>query len=120
MDARLKRIVLYLLQNLSVGWRPKNRSVDIFLKKSSQVLKKFKVEGLYVICSVDIIKEVKYIQVLKVWDLLPLEEIPKLTKRLESIFYTYTDDYINRCTTKYMEGYGHWLLIYITNLYYIN
>ncbi|KAK1416344.1 hypothetical protein QVD17_32134 [Tagetes erecta] len=103
-DAPLKRVVLYLLQKLSVGWRPKNRSVDVSLTKSSQVLKKFKVEGLYVICSVDIIKEVKYTQVLKVWDILPLEEIPKLTKRLESIFYTYTDDYINRCTTNYREG----------------
>ncbi|XP_076911049.1 uncharacterized protein LOC143568899 [Bidens hawaiensis] len=73
-------------------------------EKSSQILKKFKVEGLYVICSIDIIKEVKYIQVLKVWDILPLEEIPKLTKRLESIFSAYTDDYINRCTAKCLEG----------------
>ncbi|XP_076915166.1 uncharacterized protein LOC143574429 [Bidens hawaiensis] len=102
--ARLKKVVLNLLLKLSGGWRPKNTSVDMCCEKSSQILKKFKVEGLYIICSVDIIKEVKYTQVLKVWDILPLEEIPKLTKRLESIFSAYTDDYINRCTAKCLEG----------------
>ncbi|XP_076897932.1 uncharacterized protein LOC143551363 [Bidens hawaiensis] len=102
--ARLKKVVINLLLKLSGGWRPKNTSVDMCCEKSSQILKKFKVEGLYVICSIDIIKEVKYIQVLKVWDILPLEEIPKLTKRLESIFSVYTDDYINRCTSKCLEG----------------
>ncbi|KAJ0719210.1 putative TPR and ankyrin repeat-containing protein [Helianthus annuus] len=102
--ARLKKVVINLLLKLSGGWRPKNTSVDVCCEKSSQILKKFKVEGLYVVCSVDIIKEVKYIQVLKVWDILPLEEIPKLTKRLEGIFSAYTDDYISRCTAKSLEG----------------
>ncbi|KAI3730441.1 hypothetical protein L1987_61611 [Smallanthus sonchifolius] len=102
--ARLKKVVLNLLLKLSGGWRPKNINVDVCCENSSQILKKFKVEGLYIICSIDIIKEVKYIQILKVWDVLPLEEIPKLTKRLESIFSAYTDDYINRCTSKCFEG----------------
>ncbi|XP_076911042.1 helicase sen1-like [Bidens hawaiensis] len=102
--SRMKKVVLNLLLKLSGGWRPKKTSVDMPCEKSSQVLKKFKVEGMYVICSVDIIKEVEYLQVLKVWDILPLEEIPKLTKRLENIFSAYTDDYINRCTSKCLEG----------------
>ncbi|KAD2804467.1 hypothetical protein E3N88_37844 [Mikania micrantha] len=100
----LKKLVLNLLLRLSGGWRPKNRSVDVCCGKISQILNKFKVESLYIVCSIDIIKDVKYIQVLKVWDILPLEEIPKLTKRLESIFSAYTDDYINRCTAKHLEG----------------
>ncbi|GJU96609.1 UvrD-like helicase, ATP-binding domain, P-loop containing nucleoside triphosphate hydrolase [Tanacetum coccineum] len=69
-----------------------------------QILKQFKVEGFYVICTNDIIKEVKYVQVLKVWDVLALDEIPKLTKRLESIFSAYTYAYISRCTEKCFEG----------------
>ncbi|PWA91974.1 uvrD-like Helicase, ATP-binding domain, P-loop containing nucleoside triphosphate hydrolase [Artemisia annua] len=85
---RLKKLVLNLLLKLSGGWRPKSRSV----------------EGLYIICTVDIIKECKYIQVLKVWDILPLEDIAKLTKRLDIIFSAYTEEYINRCTTKCLEG----------------
>lgn len=75
-------------------------------------MKQFKVEGLYVICTVDIIKEVKYIQVLKIWDLLPFDEISKLTKRLENIFAAYTDEYISHCTAKSLEGYAHLLSIY--------
>ncbi|KAK9063833.1 hypothetical protein SSX86_017705 [Deinandra increscens subsp. villosa] len=103
-STRLKKLVLNLLLKLCAGWRPKNISVDVCCESFSQILKKFKVGTLYIICSVDIIKEVKYIQVLKVWDILPLEEITKLTKRLEGIFSAYTDDYINRCTSKRLEG----------------
>nr|XP_043619840.1 uncharacterized protein LOC122591646 [Erigeron canadensis] len=65
---------------------------------------KFKVAGLYVICTTDIIKEFNYVQVLKVWDIITFEEIPKLTKRLETIFMAYTHDYINRCTERCVEG----------------
>jgi hypothetical protein len=106
---RLKKQVLNLLLKLSSGWRPKNRSVDVCCEKSSQILKQFKVEGFYVICTIDIIKEVKYIQVLKVWDILSLDEIPKLTKRLDNIFSAYADAYINMCTEKCLEGYVHLL-----------
>nr|XP_043619908.1 uncharacterized protein LOC122591722 [Erigeron canadensis] len=103
-SARLKKLVLNLLLRLAGGWRPKNQSVDFHCEKSSHILRQFKVAGLYVICTIDIIKESSYVQVLKVWDVLPFEEIPKLTKRLESIFAAYTDDYISRCTTKCMDG----------------
>ncbi|PWA55756.1 uvrD-like Helicase, ATP-binding domain, P-loop containing nucleoside triphosphate hydrolase [Artemisia annua] len=72
--ARLKKLVLNLLLKLSGGWQPKSRS-----------------EG-------------ECMQVMKVWDILTFEEIPKLTKRLESIFAAYTDNYINRCTAKCLEG----------------
>ncbi|XP_071714212.1 uncharacterized protein, partial [Rutidosis leptorrhynchoides] len=101
---RLKKLVLNLLLKLSGGWRPKNKSVDLNCRNSSHILKQFKVEGLYVICTIDIIKESKYVQVLKVWDILPFEDIPKLANRLENIFAAYTEDYINRCAAKYFEG----------------
>nr|GEU56937.1 UvrD-like helicase, ATP-binding domain, P-loop containing nucleoside triphosphate hydrolase [Tanacetum cinerariifolium] len=102
--SRLKKKVLNLLLKLSSGWRPKNRSVDLCCESSSQILKQFKVEGIYAIYSIDIIKKVKYIQVLKVWDILALEDILELKKRLESIYFAYTDDYINWCTEKCLEG----------------
>ncbi|PWA68994.1 uvrD-like Helicase, ATP-binding domain, P-loop containing nucleoside triphosphate hydrolase [Artemisia annua] len=104
IGSRLKKLVLNLLLKLSSGWRPKNKSVDLCYEASSQILKQFKVEGLYVICTIDIIKEVKYIQVLKVWDILALDEIPKLKKRLESVYSAYTNDFNNRCTEKCLEG----------------
>ncbi|GJR10991.1 UvrD-like helicase, ATP-binding domain, P-loop containing nucleoside triphosphate hydrolase [Tanacetum coccineum] len=102
--SRLKKLVLNLLLKLSGGWRPKNISVDLCCGNSSQILKQFKVDGFYVICTIDIIKEASYVQVLKVWDILALDEISKLTKRLENIFSAYTDAFISRCAEKCLEG----------------
>nr|GEV15151.1 UvrD-like helicase, ATP-binding domain, P-loop containing nucleoside triphosphate hydrolase [Tanacetum cinerariifolium] len=101
--SRLKKQVLNLLLKLSSGW-PKNRSIDSCCKNSSQILKQFKVERLYVVCTIDIIKEARYVQVLKVWDVLALDKIPNLTNRLEIIFFAYTDAYIRRCAEKSLEG----------------
>ncbi|XP_044475821.1 uncharacterized protein LOC123203512 isoform X2 [Mangifera indica] len=101
---RDKKSVINLLMKLSTGWRPKRRNIDTICKSSLHIIKQFKVEGLYTICTVDIVKESMYIQVLKVWDILPLEDVPKLVKRLDDIFVRYTDDYINRCKEKYIEG----------------
>ncbi|KAF2298180.1 hypothetical protein GH714_016812 [Hevea brasiliensis] len=104
-SVRTKKFVLNLLLRLSSGWRPKKKNVDSVCEKSSQILKQFKVEGLYVLCSIDIVKEeVKYIQVLKVWDVLPLEDIPRFVKRLDGIFERQTDDFISRCNEKCLKG----------------
>ena len=97
-----KKSVMNLLLKLSSGWRPKRLNVDRVCGSSSQILKQFKVEGLYVVCSIDIIKNT---QVLRVWDILPLEGVPKLAKRLENIFQRYTDDFINCCKEKCLNGY---------------
>ncbi|KAL4575585.1 hypothetical protein LXL04_022433 [Taraxacum kok-saghyz] len=102
MDSRMKNLVVDLLQKLSGGWRPNDGKV--YSKTLSKVFKTFMVEGLHVIWTTDIMKETKYIQVLKIWDILPLKEIPKLRKELENIFSAYNEDYMNRCTTKHLEG----------------
>ncbi|GJX49807.1 UvrD-like helicase, ATP-binding domain, P-loop containing nucleoside triphosphate hydrolase [Tanacetum coccineum] len=101
---RLKKLVLNLLLRLSTGWRPK-RSLGLCQENSSKGLKQFNVELLYIVCTFDIIKDIHYEQVLKVWDILPFQEIPKLTNRLEKIFYAYTEEYINRCTENRFEGF---------------
>ncbi|GJZ25238.1 UvrD-like helicase, ATP-binding domain, P-loop containing nucleoside triphosphate hydrolase [Tanacetum coccineum] len=101
---RVKKSVLNLLLRLSNGWCPE-RSVGLPHENSAQSLKQFNVEGLYIISTIDIIKDINYVQVIKVWDVLPFEEIPKLTKRLENIFSAYTEDYISRCTEKLFEGH---------------
>lgn len=79
--------------------------MDLYCGSTLSILKQYKVEGLYVVCSIDIVKDFSYTQVLKIWDLLPQEEIPKLLKRLESIFGKYTDDFINKCNEKCFDGY---------------
>ncbi|XVF85504.1 hypothetical protein PTKIN_Ptkin17bG0122900 [Pterospermum kingtungense] len=102
-SVQTKKLVLNLLLKLSSGWRPKKRNVDLICE-SSMVLKQFKVEGLYIVCSIDLVKGHRYTQVLKAWDLLPLEEIERLVKRLDGIFKMYTDVFISHCNEKYLEG----------------
>ncbi|KAK3000286.1 hypothetical protein RJ639_023742, partial [Escallonia herrerae] len=98
-----KNLSLLLLSKLSSGWRPKS-NVGISCESSSNILRKFKVGELYIVCSVDIVKESGFIQALKVWDILPLQDISKLVKRLDNIFSMYTEDYITRCRVKRLEG----------------
>lgn len=102
--SRLRKSVLNLLVKLASGWRPKRQNVDSLCESSSQIVKQFKVEGWYVICSIDIQKESTYTQVLRVWDVLHLEEVAKLLKRLDNIFSMYTDEFINLCKEKCLEG----------------
>lgn len=104
-SVRLQKSVLHLLLNLSSGWRPKKQNFETSCGSSSMILKKFKVERLYIVCTNDIAKNLNYVQVLKIWDILPLEDIPKLINRLDSIFNRYTDDFINLCKEKCLDGY---------------
>ncbi|KAF8398786.1 hypothetical protein HHK36_014644 [Tetracentron sinense] len=106
-----RKSVINLLLKLSSGWRPKKRNVGIVCE-SEQLVKQFKVEGLYLVCTIDVVKDSTLIQVLKVWDILPLEDIPKLVKRLDSISAMYTNDYVNRCNAKCLEGYAQFLHSY--------
>ena len=99
-----KTLVLLHLSKLSSGWRPKRGNVCDTFESSSKILKKFMVRGLYIIASIDIVKESWYIQALKVWDIVPLPDIPKLAKHLDNIFGMYTEDYLNRCRVRCVEG----------------
>ncbi|CAI8617698.1 unnamed protein product [Vicia faba] len=101
---RKKKSILNLLLKLSSGWRPKRIKVDLLCGNSSQMLKQYKVEGLFVVCSKDIVKESNFTQVLRIWDILPPEDVPKVVKRLDSIFGSYTDDFISRCSEQCFEG----------------
>ncbi|KAK6242401.1 hypothetical protein SCA6_007790 [Theobroma cacao] len=65
---------------------------------------KWKVEGLYIVCSIDVVKRQRYTQVLKAWDVLPLEDVGRLVKRLDGIFKMHTDDFISHCNEKYLKG----------------
>ncbi|KAF8020981.1 hypothetical protein BT93_G1408 [Corymbia citriodora subsp. variegata] len=101
---RTKMSIINLLSKLSSGWRPKKGNVDIFCEHSSHIVKQFKAEDLYVLCTIDIFKEQRYIQILKIWDVLPLKDVANLVKRLDSIFETYSDDFISHCNEKCIDG----------------
>ncbi|WCJ17640.1 P-loop containing nucleoside triphosphate hydrolases superfamily protein [Euphorbia peplus] len=102
-SVQTKTTALNYILRLSGGWRPKKRNADV-ISESFQFLRQFKVAGLYVICSVDIVKEKRYTQVLKVWDILPLDDVQKLIRSLNGIFDRYADDFISHCNEKCLEG----------------
>lgn len=103
-SSQMKKLVINILLKLANGWRPKRRNVNITCCKSEQILKQFKVKDLHVLCSIDIVKEYWYIQVLKVWDVLPLVDIPKMVKHLDNMFLTDSADVRNRCKEKCIVG----------------
>lgn len=99
-----------MLLKLSSGWRPKGSSTAASVSKSSyfELLKEFKVKGLHLICTIDIMKEKEthlYTQALKVWDIVPFHEIAELVRRLEGIIGMYTREYIDRCKARCVHRY---------------
>ncbi|KAL8483074.1 hypothetical protein ACS0TY_025937 [Phlomoides rotata] len=100
---RVKNLAIKYLMKLASGWRPKKINVDRKCENSSYVLKLFKVDIYHVVCSIDIVKDTIYKQVLKVWDILPMNETTKLFKRLDSIFSMYTDNFIKLCNEKLFD-----------------
>ncbi|WOL05369.1 hypothetical protein Cni_G14097 [Canna indica] len=111
--AKLKQVkskmeVIHLLSRLAEGWRSK-RKIQGF-SDSFKLVNIYKVWELYLIWTVDIVKNDRYVQVLKVWDLLPLEQIERLVSRLAHIFSLYTEVYVEHCKFSSTEGGGRHLL----------
>ncbi|XP_016185296.1 uncharacterized protein LOC107626920 [Arachis ipaensis] len=95
-----KKLVINLLERLSNGLRPNKTRVQSLSNDSSEILKSFKIESRYLIFSIEIVRYSSYMQVLKIWDILPPNDLHKLAKRLGNVFATYTEDYISRCKEK--------------------
>ncbi|PKI40624.1 hypothetical protein CRG98_038973 [Punica granatum] len=103
-SSRTRSSVMNLLMKLSSGWRPKRKVVNLICKSSSQIVKQFKAENLYILCTVDIEKESEYTQILKIWDVLPLEYTAKTIEHLDGIYMRFSDEYVSRCKEKRFEG----------------
>ncbi|PNX72733.1 regulator of nonsense transcripts-like protein, partial [Trifolium pratense] len=54
-----KNSVINVLERLATGWRPRGRSIEFVCEKSSKILKQFKVESRYIICSIEIVKDLR-------------------------------------------------------------
>ncbi|KAL6959712.1 hypothetical protein U1Q18_039865 [Sarracenia purpurea var. burkii] len=106
-SAEVRKEVVSLLEKLSTGWRL-HRKVGIFKVKGicSQLVELYRVnESLSLAWSIDIARDnSKYIQILKVWDVLPPSETPKLAKCLDALFENYTVEAVNRCKCRSLEG----------------
>ncbi|XP_059451311.1 uncharacterized ATP-dependent helicase C29A10.10c-like [Corylus avellana] len=107
-NAEIRKEVISLLAKLSSGWRQTNEKRNLIVHDgtSSQVLEIYRVdEQLNLVWTVDILKEDSHhIQVMKVWDVLPLSDIPRLAKQLDILFGSYTVDKMHRCKHRCVEG----------------
>ncbi|XP_062083051.1 helicase sen1-like isoform X2 [Humulus lupulus] len=102
--------VLSLLEKLSSGWRQpraaknhvvRGESSSLFVEHYYKVNKKFSL-----VWAVDFVRERSYYtQVLKVWDVLPLLYLPKLSKKLDIFYRDYTVDKLTRC--KHISNQGN-------------
>ncbi|KAJ4974780.1 hypothetical protein NE237_007954 [Protea cynaroides] len=104
----IQKEAIALLMKLASGWRHPQLLNNLYLSggTSSELLEVYKVDELLnIVWTVDIFREnFNCIQVLKVWDILPLQEIPKLANQLDSLFGNYRVDDMNRCKFKCAEG----------------
>jgi len=109
-NVRICKEVLSLLAKLSNGWRQrqsrKKRSLMVPSGISSPLIEQYNVSGqLNMVWTVDILQENSFwIHVLKVWDILPSSDIPKLAMSLDTLFWNYTEEQMNLCLYKCMEG----------------
>lgn len=109
-DAEIRQDVLSMLAKLASGWRQPQEERDLIVLGgiSSQLLEIYNVKGdeNYLVWTVDILKEDEnYIQVMKVWDVVPLSDVTKLAKHLDILFESYTVDKMQKCKHRSVEGY---------------
>ncbi|CAL2229728.1 unnamed protein product [Prunus armeniaca] len=107
-DTDIRQDVISLVKKLSNGWRQSHNDKVIIVHggTSAELLETYEVnELLYLIWSVEIHKQNSdFVQVMKIWDIVLLSEIPKLTQRLDIIFGNYTIDKMNRCKHRRFDG----------------
>ena len=107
-NAEIHKKVMSLLAKLSSGWRQPHEERNLIVYyETSQLIEIYKVdEQLNLVWTVDILKEDSYyIQVMKVWDVVPLSDIPRLAKQLDILFGSYAVDKMHRCKDRCVEGY---------------
>ncbi|KAG7986340.1 hypothetical protein I3843_03G074500 [Carya illinoinensis] len=108
-DAEIRQDVFSMLAKLASGWRrpQEERGLIVLDGISSQLLEIYNVkdEKNYLVWTVDILKkDENYIQVMKVWDVVPLSDVTKLAKHLDILFESYTVDKMQKCKHRSVEG----------------
>lgn len=103
----VRRKVISLLLSLPTGWRkPDSERYLCFRDGIPNLLKYIEVDRMhFLIWNVDIVEEnSNYVQILKVWDVLPWFEIPKLFSDINTFLSSYTMDHLYCCKFRCSEG----------------
>jgi senataxin len=95
---------------LTSGWHQPRLEINIGVvdDTSSQFLGLCKVnELLYLVWTIDILEEnSNYVQVLKIWDVLPLSEVSKMVRDINIFCRNYSVDIHKCCKIKCFNGYS--------------
>ncbi|KAK7387342.1 hypothetical protein VNO78_28069 [Psophocarpus tetragonolobus] len=104
-----KRICSLLMQ-LSSGWRQPHQEINFGVvdDTSFPLLELYKVnELLYLAWTIDVHEEnSNYVQVLKIWDVLPLSEVYDLARDVDISYSSYSADILKCCKTRCSDGYN--------------
>ncbi|XP_050880685.1 uncharacterized protein LOC127084308 isoform X1 [Lathyrus oleraceus] len=110
-----------LLMLLSSGWHQPHQDINIRVvdDTSSQLLGLCKVnELLYLVWTINILEEnSNHVQVLKIWDVLPLSEVSKMVRDINIFFRNYSVDIHRCCKIRCSNGYN-FPMKWSTNLNY--
>uniref|UniRef100_A0A0E0H5G8 UvrD-like helicase ATP-binding domain-containing protein n=1 Tax=Oryza nivara TaxID=4536 RepID=A0A0E0H5G8_ORYNI len=101
---QLRREVLQKLIKLGVGWRTTMKNLNFNVIDPFQLAKVYKVRDLYLVWSTDIEKSERYVQIIRIWDLLSHQNVARTVQRLENLFSMYTDEYLDKCRRVKTEG----------------
>lgn len=100
MNAVIYRKIKNFLEKISLGWLHEEESERENLLKQSNID-----DVLSLIWSVDILKEdSRYVQVLKIWDVVPSCDALEAVKRLDLNHVKYTSDEIEKCRARCIRG----------------
>ncbi|XP_057546420.1 uncharacterized protein LOC130826185 isoform X2 [Amaranthus tricolor] len=101
-SVKAQKRVQNLLRKIADGWRQSITDDGA----THELLVIYKVDKtLNLAWTVDILEEESsYIQVIKVWDVLPDSKVPDLAKNLSILFEGYSVNFINLCKYKSYEG----------------
>ena len=99
-----------VLMQLSSGSRQPHQEINIGVADDtcSQLLQLYKVnELLYLVWTIDILEEnSNYVQILKIWDVLPLSEISKMARAIHISYRNYSVDILKFCKFRCSDGYN--------------
>nr|VDD63559.1 unnamed protein product [Brassica oleracea] len=107
-NPEMYRKIKSFLEKISQGWlhEEEEESERDSLVSSSQLIKQSKIDDvLSLIWAVEILKEeFQYIQVLKIWDVVPSSDAPEAVKSLNLHHMKYTGDEVEKCRARCISG----------------
>ncbi|XP_078174345.1 uncharacterized protein LOC144568004 isoform X2 [Carex rostrata] len=96
--------LIQMLLRLAGGWRSKRRNLNM-ADRPFPLAKVYVVAEHCLVWSIDLHKDQQVCtQIIKLWNLVPLADVEGLLKRMDYIFSMYTDAYMERCKTIFLEA----------------